>query len=80
MVKAGLEPAPPGTSILRSTIGATLPYVESTAGFEPANNRVATCLLRPLGYVLMGGWTGIEPAQPEPQSGALPLSYQPHNW
>lgn len=33
-----------------------LTILESTAGFEPANNRVAACLLRPLGYVLVNGW------------------------
>ena len=27
--------------------------LESTAGFEPANNRVATCPLRPLGNALI---------------------------
>ena len=27
--------------------------------------------------MLMGGRTGIEPARPAPQAGALPLSYRP---
>ena len=58
-----------------------LTILESTAGFEPANNRVATCLLRPLRYVLL--WEDRQDSNlhlPEPQSGALPIKLQSTYW
>ena len=45
--------------------------MEIRVGFEPTNNSLASCSLKPLEYRIMAGIVGFEPTVPASKAGAL---------